>query len=249
MNSILYKNKNVLLKIKRYLNKLFGFDIIKYPTEDLVRRIKLLEHHRINVILDIGANIGQYGSLMRSLGFKGEIISFEPTKSAFSILEKNAKKDPKWKVINCSLGNENGTSYINISQNSVSSSMLEDLPLLTEAAPQAKFIKKEAIEVKTLDSIFENLNIAGKNIYMKIDTQGYEEFVLKGATNSLNEIKGIQIEMSLLPSYNGSIPFEKMKSNIEQMGFELLAIENGFFDNKTGKQLELDGIFYKKDQI
>ncbi|OXA80910.1 FkbM family methyltransferase [Flavobacterium branchiophilum NBRC 15030 = ATCC 35035] len=238
-----------MLKVKRSLNSLFHIDVIKYPNDELVRRIKLLEYHNIDVILDIGANIGQYGCLMRSLGYKGAIISFEPTQKAFETLQKNAKQSKNWSVYNYSLGDKNEKTYINISHNSVSSSMLDDLPLLTQAAPKAKFIEKEAIEVKTLDTIFESLNISGNNIYMKIDTQGYEEFVLKGATNSLNKIKGIQIEMSLIPSYKGTITFEKMKSNIEQLGFELLAIENGFFDHSTGKQLEVDGIFYKKDKL
>lgn len=247
MNSFLYKNKNFLLKVKRSLNSLFHIDVIKYPNDELVRRIKLLEYHNIDVILDIGANIGQYGCLMRSLGYKGEIISFEPTQKAFKTLQKNAKQNKNWSVYNYSLGDKNEKSYINISHNSVSSSMLDDLPLLTKAAPKAKFIEKEEIEVKTLDAIFESLNINGKTIYMKLDTQGYEEFVLRGAAKSIDKIKGIQIEMSLIPSYNGVTTFDKMKTTIEQMGFELLAIENGFFDTKTGKQLEVDGIFYRKN--
>ena len=93
MNKFIYKNKSSLLKIKRFFNSIFGIEIKKYPTDELYRRITLIKHHNIDVILDIGANIGQYGSEMRNLGFKGEIISFEPMKKAFSKLEKNSSKD------------------------------------------------------------------------------------------------------------------------------------------------------------
>lgn len=246
MNSFIYNNKSSLLKIKRAFNSLVGIEIVKYPTDELDRRIKLIDNYNIDVILDIGANIGQYGGEMRNLGFKGEILSFEPMKKVFSILEKNASKDKNWKVFNFSIGERDGETTINVAKNSVSSSLLENLPQLTESAPEAAFIEKETIEIKKLDSIFENLKLNGKNVYLKIDTQGYEEMVLIGAEKSLELITGIQIEMAFIPTYEGAITFDKMKTKLNDLGFNLMALENGFYDKKTGKQLEIDGIFYKK---
>jgi FkbM family methyltransferase len=245
MNSFIYKNKSSLLRIKRAFNSVFGIEIIKYPTNELDRRIKLINNYNIDVVLDIGANIGQYGGEMRNLGFKGEIISFEPMKIAFEKLQKNASGDKNWKVYNYSIGEKDGETTINIAKNSVSSSLLDNLPQLTESAPQAAFIEKEIIKIKKLDSIFDSLNLSGKNVYLKIDTQGYEEMVLLGAEKSLSLVTGIQIEMSFIPSYKGSITFDKMKTKLNDLGFHLLALENGFYDSKTGKQLEIDGIFYK----
>lgn len=245
MNSFIYKNKSTLLKLKRAFNLTLGIEIVKYPTDELNRRIKLLNHNNIDVILDIGANIGQYGGEMRALGFKGEIISFEPLKAAFEKLKKNAEKDSKWSVFNCSIGERDGQATINIAKNSVSSSLLDNLPQLTDSAPEAAFIEKEVIDIKKLDTIFESLNIKNKNIYLKIDTQGYEEMVLLGAQESLKYVSGMQIEMSFIPSYKGSITFDQMKTKLNDLGFNLMAIENGFYDKKTGMQLEVDGIFYK----
>lgn len=246
MNKLLYKNKNLLLKIKRKLNSFTGFNIIKYPDNELYRRITLLKHHQIDVILDVGANIGQFGCEMRNLGFKGTIISFEPMLEAFQTLSKNASKDKNWFVYQSSLGERDGKTTINISKNSVSSSLLKNVPQLTNSAPNAAFFKTEKVDVKKLDSIFDSLAISDKNIYLKIDTQGYEEKVLEGAANSLKHIKGIQIEMGLIPSYEGTLSFDEMKSKLNDLGYRLVAIENGFYDKKTGKQLEIDGIFYKE---
>lgn len=246
MNSFIYKNKNFFLGIKRFINSVTGFDIIKYPSPDLDRRLKLIRHHNIDTIIDVGANIGQYGGYMRSLGFKGRIISFEPMKSAFDKLESYSRKDPLWEVHNCSLGERDGKATINISENSVSSSLLNNLPVLTENAPQAKFITTEEIEIKKLDSVFEGLNLTGKNIYLKIDTQGYEDKVLQGAENTLKHITGLQIEMSLIPSYEGSSDFKTLSATLESSGFKLTAIENGFYDKETGYQLEIDGIFFRR---
>jgi FkbM family methyltransferase len=246
MNRLIYKNKSSLLRLKRAFNATFGIEIIKYPTEELDRRIKLINNYKIDVVLDIGANIGQFGGEMRNLGFKGEILSFEPMKIAFEKLQKNASKDKKWKIFNFSIGERDGQTTINIAKNSVSSSLLENLPQLTDSAPEATFIEKENIEIRKLDSIFDDLALKGKNVYLKIDAQGYEEMVLLGAEKSLKFVSGIQIEMSFIPSYKGSITFDDMKTKLNNLGFELLALENGFYDSKTGKQLEIDGIFYKK---
>lgn len=245
MNKFIYNNKSSLLKLKRFLNSFFGIELKRYPTDELTRRIRLIEHHNIDVILDIGANIGQYGGEMRNLGFKGEIHSFEPMKSAFEKLKKNAASDSKWKVHHYSIGEKDGQTTINIAKNSVSSSLLENLPQLTDSAPEAAFVEKETIEIRKLDSIFDDLNLNGKNIYLKIDTQGYEEMVLLGAEKSLEKVTGIQIEMSFVPSYQGAITFDEMKTKLNQKGFTLLALENGFYDKKTGKQLEVDGVFYR----
>lgn len=246
MNSFIYKNKSSLMKLKRAFNAAFGIEITKYPTDELDRRIKLINNYNINVILDIGANIGQYGSEMRNLGFKGEIISFEPMKEAFGKLQKNASKDSLWKVFNYSIGERDGETTINVAKNSVSSSLLENLPQLTDSAPEAAFVEKETIQIRKLDTVFEELSLISKNVYLKIDTQGYEEMVLLGAEQSLSNVTGMQIEMSFIPSYEGAITFDKMKTKLNNLGFHLVALENGFYDKKTGKQLEVDGIFYKK---
>jgi FkbM family methyltransferase len=245
MNKFIYKNKSTLLKIKRAFNSALGIEITKYPTDELIRRITLLNHHGIDTILDIGANIGQYGGEMRNLGFKGDIFSFEPMKKAFDKLKKNASGDANWKVYNYSIGERDGEASINIAKNSVSSSLLDNLPQLTKSAPEAQFIEKETIEIRKLDSVFDSLNLNGKTIYLKIDTQGYEEMVLLGAENSLKFVKGIQIEMAFIPSYEGAITFDEMKAKLNGLGFNLLALENGFYDKQTGKQIEIDGVFYK----
>lgn len=249
MNQFIYKNKSFLLKIKRFFNSTFGIEIIKYPTPELDRRIKLLKNYNIDTVLDVGANIGQYGSELRNIGFNGKIISFEPTSDAFKKLEKLAKNDKNWDVHNFSLGDFDGETEINIAKNSVSSSMLESLPQLTLSAPDAKFINKETITVKKIDSIFDELDLKNKNIYLKIDTQGYENMVINGAKNSLAQIIGIQIEMALIPTYEGAITFEEMIEKLKSFNFNTTSIESGYYDKNTGKLLEVDGVFFKNDSL
>lgn len=245
MNNFIYKNKAVLLKIKRFFNSFTGIEIKKYPTPELDRRIKLLKDYNIDVVLDVGANIGQYGSELRNIGYKGQIISFEPTSDAFSKLKKASSKDSLWEIHNISLGERDGESTINISKNSVSSSILKNLPQLTNSAPDATFVSTETITINKLDTLFTELNLKDKNIYLKIDTQGYEKMVLDGAINSLKYINGIQVEMALIPSYEGSLSFEDMSNFLKTLDFKLTTIESGHYDKNTGKLLEVDGVFFK----
>ena len=72
-----------MINLLRKLINPFKIDLKKYPAVDLRRRKKLLDHHRITKILDIGANSGQYGLETIKIGFKGAIISFEPDKKCF----------------------------------------------------------------------------------------------------------------------------------------------------------------------
>ena len=243
MNSFIYKNKSWLLKLKRFFNKTLGFDIIKYPTADLIRRQRLLSNENISLVLDVGANIGQYATELRSIGYKGKIYSFEPVSESFKKLKKASKNDPNWQVFNFSLGDFEGETEINISKNSVSSSILNNLPQLTESAPDAVYVTKEKIKVKTIDTIFKELNIENENIYLKIDTQGYESKVIAGAANSILKIKALQIEMSLVPTYEGVLSFEEMTNLLKSKGFSVFSIESGYFDSKSGKLLEVDGVF------
>ena len=80
---------------------------------------------------------------------------------------------------------------------------------------------------------------------MKIDTQGYESKVLKGAENSLPRISTVQMEMSLVPLYDGERLFHEMCALMSDKGYTLVAIENGFSDPASGQLLQVDGIFHR----
>ncbi len=223
-----------------------GIQINRYPDSDLKRRLKLIKYFEINKIFDIGANVGNYAMVMRRLGFLGNIVSFEPLSETFKKLQKNAVKDNNWEAINIALGNKDGESEINIAGNNDSSSILEMMPLHSKSAPESSYIGKERIKVNKLDTVFDMYCEKGDNVFVKIDTQGYELNVLQGAEKSLSHIKGIQIEMSLVQLYDGGILYKEMIELIEKKGFSLFSIENGFSDPGSGELLQMDGIFFKK---
>ena len=143
------------------------------------------------------------------------------------------------------IGDTDEMREINIAGNSYSSSLLDMLPSHVKSAPKSKYIGKEVIDIRKLDSLFENLCSATKNIYMKIDTQGFERRVLKGAENSLAHIDTVQMEMSLVPLYDGELLFNELYSLMNSKGYVLLSIENGFSDPISNQLLQVDGIFHR----
>lgn len=212
----------------------------------LRRRKKLLQHFGITKILDVGANTGQYATELRKINFEGEIISFEPISSVFEILKKKLINDTKCSFKNFALGDKNETKTINIAKNLASSSFFSRTKYFEEIANYTEYVSEEKVEIKVLDSIFDTLCNANDVVFLKLDTQGYEKNILSGATASLKKIKGIQIELALKPTYNEQPNFKEIFKIIEDAGFTLYSIEEGFEDENTGRLLEIDAVFFRE---
>jgi len=236
MNIVIRK---VLRKANSIRKKHFGGYLLH-------NRIKLLKHFNIQTILDVGANTGQFAYYTRKIGYKNDIISFEPLTSAFGILEKFAKSDPNWHVNNYAIGNLDGTIDINISLNSQSSSILEMMPDHVKSAPDSAYEGKEQVAIHKIDTIIGNFVNNYSTTFMKIDTQGFEKNVLEGAKESLKKIRGLQLELSLVELYKGETLIRDMINLIEDQGFTIYSLEPGFYDKNTGQLLQVDGIFFRK---
>ena len=232
-------------KLKFFLRN-FGLDINKYnliESNDF-RLNHFLKINDIDCVLDVGANIGQYANNLRRIGYKKKIISFEPLSSAYKILQNKSVKDELWTSYNYGIGEENKEVNINISKNSYSSSILNILPLHTESEPQSEYFSKETISIKKLENLNE-IDIEKFNkVFIKIDTQGYEEQVLQGIGKLINKIEGIQIELSLYPLYKNQTLFLELYKKIKELGFDVWDFQRGFGDVNSGKIYQLDGIFF-----
>jgi FkbM family methyltransferase len=207
-----------------------------------------MESFHTDVVLDVGANAGQYGRSLRSdLGFAGRICSFEPMSGPFRKLQSRTAEDPNWEAFNFALGDFEGTATINIAANSESSSMLEMLPAHADAAPESTFVGVEDVEVRTLDAIFQDVCRPGEGVFLKIDTQGFEGRVLRGADRSLPKIETVQVEMSLTPLYRDELTFGELYRRLLEKGYEMVGLEPGFTHPQTGQLLQVDAIFHRSE--
>ena len=225
-----------------------GFELRRFSVEqsENARFISMLRTHNVNLIFDVGANAGQFGVLLREIGFDGKIISFEPLSDAREILLNISKNDPQWQIaLQTAIGEENGEIEIQIAGNSQSSSVLDMLDTHVRAAPDSKYIGKEKVALRTLDSIAPDYMDSNSIAFIKIDTQGYETQVMNGAKKLMSQIVGLQVEISLVPLYKGQCLFDEMLKKLKNDGFELWSISTVFSDPNTAQLLQVDATFFR----
>ena len=236
---------------KKILNKclsIFNLKLVKIVDQfnNSYRLTLSLREKNINYILDIGANEGQFVKELRFYGYKDKVVSFEPLLEAHKKLTEISKNDNDWEIFRpLALGNKNTKNIINISKNSVSSSILNMSEEHIVNAPESRFIGKQSIEEIKLDDIFNELKIENKNLFLKIDTQGYEFQVLEGVQKNLYLFKGILVEVSLSELYEGQKPWLEIINLIQSHGFKLWSVDRGFTNKKNGKTLQMDLCFFK----
>lgn len=239
IKNLLKRNPGVARPILRVIRK-SGFNVgtgIELPEA-------LLSYFGINNIFDVGANTGQYAERTRILGYEGKIVSFEPVTAAFYELEKKAENDPRWITRNFGLGDYDGETWINVSENTLHCSMLDPLPRLGKTYPDAIYVAKEQVNVYKIDSIFNDYFEAGDKVLLKIDAQGYEKWVLEGARSSLNII-GLQLELSLIPHYEGALPMIEIVNLLSEKGYTLVWLSPLAHNFKMDYLTEADGMFFR----
>jgi len=239
-------------QIKKIAHKLFqitGKDFVNYSFENFVslRRKKIILSKQINLVLDIGANKGTYGQEIRNTNFSGRIVSFEPLAEPFNQLKHTSSKDNLWSCENIAVGNFEGEASINISGRVTSSSLLKITERHVNAMPSSSTVHVEKIQVARLDSLYSKFVKPYDRIYMKLDVQGYEREVLKGATETLKQTHVLEVELSMVPMYEGAPVLSEMLTLLEGMGYVLVSFAPVFSDPQTGHLLQADGIFVKQE--
>ena len=210
---------------------------------------RLLQRYEVDVVLDVGANNGQYGRELISMGWKRRLISFEPLSVAWQKLQANARPHPNWFAENMALGSTDGMAEINVSQNTQSSSFRDILPAHVSAAPTSAYVGTEEVRVARLDSVIDDYCLPEDRCFLKLDVQGFERDVLEGAEDSLARCVGLQAEMAVTPLYEGETLFTEMVEYLGSLGYILMSIDGVFEDEQTGQYAQLEGIFYRQEEL
>jgi len=222
----------VLLKglLKRTLAK-FGFYVGRFPQASTLDRhlLHLFSVLRINCVLDVGAHYGEFGTLLRELGYQGRIVSFEPVPENFSALTQCGSNDKGWLVYPFALGAQESSASMRVTG---SSHFCSFCPPSTYGEEQfgdkMKITRDQLVTVRRLDTLFDECvaGIAAPQVFLKMDTQGFDLEVIKGAGDKLNQIQAIQTELSAKPIYDqmGTALADGIAA-LQQHGFDL----TGFF--------------------
>ena len=226
-----------------------GFDVITYRparSKDYALQ-KFLHGYRINLLLDVGANEGQFAQATFAAGYNGRILSFEPISTIHQKLSANAATNPRWQVhAPVALGAEPGELEINVSGFSPSSSLLPMTETHLNADPSTAYVRKEKVAIRRLDDCIETeLDTPEQRIFLKLDVQGFEAQALQGAPRTLAQALGVLMEVSFAELYQGQELFLEACQRMQNAGFSVFGLYPEFSNPQTGQLLTADALFYR----
>ncbi len=233
-----------------------SFKVLKYKIWRIFRRLRLevypldkrnsiqsylsyvFETKGIDCVWDIGANTGQYATMLRNIGFEGKIISFEPIPEAWEELNRNAASDNKWIVHRrCAVGMNEGFTSMNVTADSVSSSLLRPNDMNS-------VVNIIDVKVERLDSIIKQIGLTPCSL-LKLDCQGSEYDILLSASSQISNFHYVQLEASIYALYEGEKTFYDLLDLMDSYGYNLAFIFPGITDSQD-RMVQVELIFKRR---
>jgi FkbM family methyltransferase len=215
------------------------------------RTVKILESFGFDLVLDIGANTGQFAESLLDFGYGGAIVSFEPTNEAYKELKGRASKYKNWKIADkCAIGREKGNLTINISKNTVFNSIKTIKTDYAAYNEDSQIIGTETVNVETLDDLNGKVFNASNKTLLKIDTQGFEKEVLAGAEKVLSIVGAVKLEVPLLAIYDDvTLNLKEIINFFDERNFTCISLNEVAVNNASGVVNEVDAIFVRKAML
>lgn len=216
-------------RLSNTLTRILGYQLIpiwrieRYHQTEYLRR--LLDAKQIDLVLDVGANMGQYRDYLRAqIGYKGMILSFEPHPRCLDEITRRSATDDKWEVFPYALGAQQGVLQFNLMRDSQFSSFHAPIQVQRLGRGSDNVIERTVnVEIDTLDSVFDGLarRFQCERPFLKLDTQGHDIEVLRGAFTCIRKFPAIQAELSNIQIYSNMVDLGRSVTEMGQLGFDL----------------------------
>jgi FkbM family methyltransferase len=216
-----------------------------YPaTHDTMALVAMLQKRNVDLVLDVGANRGQFAEELFHMGYTGAIVSYEPLAAPRKVLMAKRGKYPKWTIADaCCLGDQPGEVDVQVSMNEVASSILNTTSTMASYDKNFHYVRSERVPIYRLDDIAPEARFP----FLKIDVQGFEEAVLRGAPETLKKCVGLSIEISFVELYEGQKLFREMIDWLDDMGFIPHRMAVSYTDVTDGRWLQADVVCFRPD--
>lgn len=179
------------------------------------------------VVLDVGANIGQFAFFARQYLEAARVISVEPLPESYQLLLSNAPDTRD--CLCCAVSDQEGSVVLHVAKETTQ---------LSSYVPQPGDVYSacHTVAARTLDGIASELGV-GEVDLLKIDTEGSEFDVLNSAQELLHRCKFVLVEMSVFRNCSGNL--FRIGAFLQERGFELVALS----PCRQGRPRDLDGLF------
>ncbi len=230
-------------RARRELRRLawkLGYDVRRAdgPTESALRVVRVCEHLGVSRLVDAGAHNGTWAAAVRSSGYRGRISSFEPHPVVFAELAARAGADSRWDAHQIALGAAAAKLDLRVTSDSTFSSFRnQDLKLL-----ETSTISVQSVEVERLDELVPFSD--QERLFVKLDVQGYELEVVRGAARIIDLVVATQVEVLLRPLYSGQPTLVELVETLAATGLRPAGVFNGAV-TQSGEENYFDVLFVR----
>ncbi len=207
---------------------------------------------RINCVIDVGANAGHFAAMIRQVGYRGRLISFEPVESAFARLELASGDDDEWRVYQLALGSRKSNMTINRTEATDFSSFHRPNAFGKKRFPnRMRLTGQEDVQMTTLARMWPELidGIDGPRVFLKLDTQGFDLEVFRGSEAVLDDVLGLQSEISFKPIYENMPNYLTVLTEFQKFGYQPSGLFLVTRDNKTLAAIEYDCVMVRNGAL
>ena len=206
-----------------------------------------LERQEVDAVIDVGANLGQYATRLRAAGWSRPILSIEPIPEVHQRLAERAAGDPAWEVAPpMAIGADTGEVELEVSAEADMSSTRAQTPLLQAISPSSAVLRRVKVPQQRLDALDLVRDRPWRRLLVKADVQGAEPAVLAGMEGLWERVQGVQLELALVPLYEGERPWLDLVGDLAARGFAPYLLFPGYFSRRLGRQVQLDIVFYRQ---
>lgn len=212
-----------------------------------LRLVDHLRRHGVGLVLDVGANRGQFATELFDAGYRGRIVSFEALPGAHRELSAAAAaRGPDWQVAPAmALSDRSGTVEFHVTEADTSSSMLTPTSGFVEALPQVAVRETLTVPTERLDVAAAPYITGDPRLFLKLDVQGAEGLVLAGSQQILALSSGVTIEVCTEALYAGQTGILELLALLQQQGFELWDINCAYRDAATHRMAAADLVAFR----
>ena len=228
--------------VQQSLNRL-GYRLTRTPVEGSIDRElqRVLVDRKVTTVLDIGAHVGAYGQRLRDIGFRGRIVSFEPSPRPFGELQSRASG--AWEVMQLALGDRTGTAELHVYAEHEEFTSLRWPSDYGRENFGLTLAETVSVPVRRLDDVVNELDIDVDHTLVKIDTQGHDVAVVDGAPDLLRSAAALQLEIPMFGLYEAALAGTTVIQRVLDLGFDLVGMFPVHDHPRPLVPVEFDGLF------
>jgi len=206
----------------------------------------IIEEQGVDLIFDVGGNVGQFAKMVFAAGYHGRLVSFEPGAAAHAALSVAARSNPNWTIApRMALGKARDKLTLHTFNRTDMNSLYAPDERVFESFPQLQKASSEEVQVERLDDVAPHFMTDADEVFLKIDTQGGELAILDGATGVLDRLAMLQLEVAVEPIYQGEPVWMEVLKPVQDYGFRPALMSPGYFSKRIRRQLDLDIVFLR----